>query len=115
MAGSVTRVNDHRQMAEFLDHRNGGYIQREANTIFKCSDSSLTQDDLAISFCQHVISRCEPLGNSARETSFDDDRSLALSDLGEQREILHVAGPYLEDVGVFGYQADIVGIHHLCN
>src|SRR4030043_1593264 len=82
------------------------------SAVLESPDPPLAQDNLAIPLSQQVIGCSEPLGHSTRESSLEDNRALALADLGEQREVLHISSTDLKDIGIFGYQADVMWIEN---
>src|SRR6266511_1758887 len=53
----------------------------------------------------------EPLLDRRRHAALEEDGLAGVADTLQQREILHVAGTDLEDVGVLGDEIDLVGLH----
>ena len=48
-----------------------------------------------------------------RQAALEQDRPPHASELGEQREVLHVARANLQHVGVLGDEVDLSRVHHL--
>jgi hypothetical protein len=57
-------INNYRQVAELLDYWNGRNIQRKPNTVLKCPDAPLTENNLVVTFRQQVVGSHQPLGES---------------------------------------------------
>ena len=95
-------------MTGFFNYRYGGNIQRKAYAILKCPDSTLTENDLVISLCQQVIGGGKPFGNSAGKPALQHHGMTALTHIGQQSIILHVARANLEYISVASHQLDIM-------
>ena len=55
VAGGVAGIDDHWQVAALLCDWYGADVQLESSAVLKSPDSSLTQDNLVVPFCQQVI------------------------------------------------------------
>ena len=59
-AGGVARIDDHGQMGQVLDHRNGRKVQGVTRIGFKGANPSLTKHNMVISFRKDIFCRHKP-------------------------------------------------------
>ena len=112
-AHAVARVDEDRQMREFLDDRNGRQIEGVAREGFKGADAAFAQDHVGVAARQDVLRREQPLLHRRGDATLEQDRLARASQFAEQRVVLHVARADLVDVGVLPDHFDLVGVHHL--
>ena len=60
-----------------------------------------------------VLGRHQQLRDRRRQAALEQHRTLHAAQLGEQREVLHVARADLQHVGVLGDEVDVARVHHL--
>ena len=63
------------------------------------ADAALAEDDLVVALREDVLGGEQPLLHRRRHAALEQDRLAQPADLGEQGEVLHVAGADLEHVG----------------
>ena len=98
--GRVARVDDHRQVAGQLHDRHGAHVERVAGGRLEGTDAALAEDHLAVALFDDVLGGHQPLFDRGRQAALEQHRLVGASDLGEELEVLHVAGADLHDVGV---------------
>ena len=109
----VRRVRDDRQMRLHLEPGDGGQIEGVARLRAEGPDPALAQHDLHVAPAHDVLRREEQVLQRGRHPALEQHRALQLSDLAQQREVLHVPRPDLQHVGVAGHQFRVAGIHDL--
>ena len=111
LAGSVARIHDDGQMAEPLHRGNYAEIQRVAGVIRKRPHATFTQNDVVVTFAHDVLGRHQELFQRGRHPAFEQHRLARLASAFQQREVLHVAGANLDDVGVLVHQRQGFVVH----
>src|SRR5688572_148574 len=111
--GAVARIRDDRQVAQLLDHRDGGDVERVPRCRLERADAALAEDDVVVAAGQDVFRRQQPLLDRRRDTALEQHRLALVTQFPQQGEVLHVAGADLEDVTVVGDQLDLAAVHHL--
>ena len=109
----VARVDDDRQVAEGLQHRHGGEVEREAVRRLERADPALAQHDVGVAALEHVLRRHQQLLDRARQAALEQHRDPRATDLGQQRVVLHVARADLDHVGDVGHRLDVADVHDL--
>src|SRR6267143_3220631 len=97
-AGGLRRIDDHRQVRELSHQGHGVEVERETRRGLEGPDAALAQDHVAVALRQDVLSRQQPLLDGRGHAALQQHRLARLSRLLEQRVVLHVASPQLEDV-----------------
>ncbi len=64
-------------------------------------------------FAQDVFRTHDQVADSRAVTTFQQNRQMTAADFFQEREILHIARPDLEAVGVFFDQGQIARVHDL--
>ena len=88
------------QVAQPLHDRDGGQVEGVADHRLEGADAALAEDDLEVLLGHDVLGGVQPLVDRAGHAALEHDRLLGAAGLLQQREVLHVAGADLEDVGV---------------
>ena len=106
-------VGDDRQVRQFFEHWNGINVKGVARGRFIGSDAAFADHDVHVAPGQNVFGAHQQFLDRAADAAFEKDRLSGLAQRLEQRVVLRVASPYLEDVGVFADEFDIVRTHDL--
>src|ERR1700674_5450665 len=106
LAGAVAWINHDGQVAETLDGRHNAEIERVASVIREGAHSALAQDYVVASLAHDVLGGHEKFFERRRDAALQEDRLAGASGELEQREILHVAGASLDDIGVLVDQVE---------
>src|SRR5919202_4850755 len=113
----VGGVHDHGQARQPLGDDDRREIQREACRALERTDAPLTQHHVVPTGGDHVLRRQKPLLDRRREPSLEDDAVVRAgyrrAHAFEEREVLHVAGAYLQNLRVLHNQLYVVGVHDL--
>ena len=113
LAGGVRRVHHDRQVRQVVEQRHRGQVQRVAGGRLEGPDAALAQDDLGVAGRGDVLGGHQPLLDRGAEAALEHHRPARAPAREQQREVLHVAGADLEDVGVLGDDVDLGRLHHL--
>ena len=113
LAGGVARIDDHRQVGQVVEQRDGGKVHRVARVRLERPDPALAQDDVRVPGADDVLGGHQELLDGRAVAAFEHDRSCDPAHLPEQRVVLHVPGPDLEDVRVLGDDVDLGRLHDL--
>ncbi len=111
-AGGVRGVGDDRQVRKFPDQGDSGDVKGVAQFGLEGADAAFTQHHVGISSRQQVFGRQQPLPDAGRRTALEKDRAFRDGHLPQQGEVLHVARPHLQHVGVLGNQLDVFRAQH---
>lgn len=87
-------------MREHLDQWNGADIHGVARDFLKCTNTALTEDNVAIAMGENVLGGQEPLFDGCRHPTLEYDWFLSTPDLIKQDIVLHIAGADLQNIGV---------------
>ena len=112
-ARGVARVEDHRQVAQAFYVRDDGQVRGVAGGGLEGAYAALAEDDAGVAAHHDVLGRGYPLLHGGREPALEDHGAPGAPDLLEEIEVLHVPGPYLEDVHVLGHEAYVLRAHDL--
>ena len=99
-------------MRDLLEQRDRGYIKGVAHRGFKGADAALAEDDVGVAVVEDELRGAEKIGDGGHHSALQQDWPPAAGRCFQQREVLHVAGADLQDVGVLGHQRDIGLAHH---
>ena len=99
-SGGVAGVDDDRQVALPLDIGHDRQVEGIAGRIFKCANSALAKDDLAVALGKGILGRHEQVFHGRAHAALQENRDPGAAALLEQVEVLHVAGADLEDIGI---------------
>ena len=108
----MTRIDDDRQVRLALEHRNRRHVHRVAGGGFVRADATFAQHHVAIALRHDVFGGHQQFGDGSRQPALEQHRTLHFADFGEQREVLHVARPDLQHVGVRRHEFHLPGVHH---
>ncbi len=106
-------VGDDGQVAQFLEHGNGVDVEGVARGGLVGADTALADHDVHVAAGEDVFGAHEQFLDGAADAALEEDRFFLLAQRLEQRVVLRVARPHLEDVGVLADQRDVLGAHHL--
>ena len=101
LAGAVRRVDEDREMAAFLDGGNDGEIQGIAGEVREGADAAFAEHDVVVAFGEDIFRGHEKFVEGSGHAALEENRLFGASGTFEKREVLHVAGADLDDVGVF--------------
>src|SRR6266403_1922392 len=100
LAGAVAGINDDGQMAETLDGRHDAEIECVAGVIGESPHSALAENYVVVALAHDVLGGHEKFFERCRDAALQEDGLAGASGALEQREVLHVAGATLADIGV---------------
>ena len=89
-------------MGRWLSALNGGddaEVEGVAGVVGEGAHAALAEDDLVVAFAHDVFSGHEELFEGSAESALEEDGLAQAAGVLEQREILHVAGADLNDIG----------------
>ena len=115
LAGSVARVNDHREMGEALDDRDRGNVKRVPGVVLERLDPTLAHHHLHVAAVEDVLGSHDPLLHRHTRASLQHDRRPRASYLAQERIVLAVPCADLQDVGVPHNRVKRARFHHLGN
>ena len=96
-----------------LEDGHGREVEGEPGGRLERPDAPLAQDHVAVAHAQDVLGGAEPLVDRAAEAALQQHRHAGAPDLGQQREVLRVAGTDLQDVDVLGHVRDVARVDDL--
>ena len=114
-AACMGRVNDNRQMAHALEHRNGGNIQRVAGVLLVGADAALAEDNVLVAARHDVLSAHQEFLHGVCEAALEQDGLAGLTEFFQQLEVLHIACADLETVALVHEDVDVRRIGDLGN
>src|SRR6266446_8452 len=100
LAGAVAGINDDGQVAKALDGRHDAEIECVAGVIGESPHSALAENYVVVALAHDVLGGHEKFFERCRDAALQEDGLAGASGALEQREVLHVAGANLDDVGV---------------
>ena len=112
-AGRVAGVDDHGQMTGDLDHGHGADVEGVARGRLKGPDAALTEDDVAKALFHHVLGGHQELFDRRRGAALEQHRPAEPAQFGQKQEVLGVARPDLEHVGVRAHDVQVARVHDL--
>jgi len=112
-SGSVTGIDNDRQVAQGLHQRDHRQIEGVAGGGFKCADPALAQNNLVVALGHNVLGRRQKLLYGCAQPALEQHRKSQSSDFLEQIEILHVAGTDLEHIDMTAGHLKLLDTHHL--
>ena len=110
-AGTVRRVNHHRQVALVVQVGDRRQWQRKPRVVFVRADSSFAEHHVGIAPVENILGGQEKLFDCGAACRASGARLARIADGLEQLIVLHIAGANLEHVGVFGDDRDMLGSH----
>ena len=111
--GRVRGIHHDRQVRQPLENGNGREIQGVARRGLERADAALAQDDLMVTPIEYVFGGAQEFLDGRHHAALDEHRAVAAPHLGQQAEILHVAGADLQDVGMARHDFDIRRGEHI--
>ncbi len=99
-ARRVAGVYDDGKMGQALEKRNRRKVQGISRCRFKCSDSSLAEDDVAVAPCHDVFCTHEEFLKGAGKASLEKNGLFQGSQFFQKFEVLHVSSTNLNDIHV---------------
>ena len=100
LAARMRRINDHRQMGFFFQHRNRCHVEHVAVISFESADTAFAENNIMVSSRRDIFRRHQPFGNGCRHTALQNHRLVDAPDFLEQVEILHVTRADLDHVHI---------------
>ena len=111
LAGAVAGIDDDGQMAQALHGGHDAEIERVAGVIGEGAHAALAQDDVVVALAHDVLGGHQKFFQRGGDAALQQDGLAGASGALEQREILHVAGADLDDIGVLVDQVERFVIH----
>jgi hypothetical protein len=111
--GGMARVEKDRQVSLGFEHRHSVDVGRVAGRGLKSPNPALTEHDAPVAVRDDVFGSHQQVFDGGGHAAFEQDGALGFADGVQQVEVLHVARPDLEHVGVFGDQFDLLRGHDL--
>src|SRR5215212_3424541 len=111
-ATCVAWIDDDREMAFTLYHRNCRDVESVSCRSLESPDAPLTYNDLIVPMRHDVLRGHEQLGYRCRESALEENGPLHVSELREQSKVLHVARANLEHVRMLGDEIHMPRIQH---
>ena len=87
-------------MAQLVQHRHGGQVERVAGIGLEGTDAALTEDDTCIAAGHDILRAHQKLLQCAGKAALEEDRLVEPSKLRQKVEVLHIARADLNDVHV---------------
>ena len=87
-------------MRFLLDRGDGAEVERVARVGLEGADAAFAEENVGIAVRQDVLGRQQPFLDLHAEAALEQDRLAAAGRLGDEGEILRIAGADLEDVGM---------------
>src|SRR5271157_1995623 len=109
----VAGIHEDRQVAEPLDDGHGCDVQRVAGLGLECPDAPLAQNDVGVAPLHDVFRREKELFDRSHHAPLQKHWPARLPDCPQEREVLHVARPHLEDARVAPHEVHVVLRHDL--
>ena len=106
-AACMGRVNDDRQMAHALEHRNGGNIECVAGVLLVGADAALAEDNVFVAARHDVLSAHQEFLHGVCEAALEQDGLAGLTEFFQQLEVLHIACADLETVALVHEDVDV--------
>jgi len=100
-AGAVTGVDEDGQVAAFFNGGDDRQIESVAGMVGECAHAAFAEHHVVIAFAQDVFGGHQELVEGGGHAALEEDGFFGAAGALEQREILHVAGADLDNVGVF--------------
>ena len=101
LAGAVGRIDENGEVAAFFHGGDDGEIESVAGKIGEGADAAFAEHDVIVAFGEDVFGGHEEFVESGGHAALEENGGLGAASAFEEREILHVAGADLNDVGVF--------------
>src|SRR5579872_3548790 len=101
LAGAVAGIDQNRQMAQPLHRGHNAQVERVTRVIGERADSAFAERDVVVAFAEDVLGCHQKFFESGGHAALEENRLAGASGAFQQREILHVAGADLDDVGIF--------------
>lgn len=96
----MARVDDDRQVRQFLEHGHRREVERIARVVVKRADAALAEDDLLVAAGHDVLGAHEQLLERAGQAALEQDGLAQLAKLTQEVEVLHIARADLNDVHI---------------
>ena len=106
-AACMGRVNDDRQMAHALEHRNSGNIECVAGVLLVGADAALAEDNVLVAARHDVLGAHQEFLHGVCEAALEQDGLAGLTELLQQLEVLHIACADLETVALVHEDVDV--------
>ena len=100
LAGAVAGIDKDRKVAAFFDGRNNGEIECVAREVGEGADSAFAEHDVVVAFGEDIFGGHEEFVESGGHAALEENGSFGATGAFEEREVLHIAGADLDDVGV---------------
>src|SRR5271165_4002631 len=113
LAGTVAGIGDDRQVTQALHSGNHAEIERVARVIDERAHAALAQHHIVVALTHHVFGGHEKFFERRRNAPLQQYRLAGASGALKQREVLHVAGAELDNVGIFLNQLQRLMVHRL--
>ena len=96
-----------------LDRCNCTDVERVARVSLIGTDAALAENDIRIALVHDVLGGVQPLIDRCGKPALEHDRLPGTTDRLQQAEVLHVARPNLEKIGIRGNSIDRLDHRHL--
>src|SRR5438132_1686887 len=95
-------INDDGEMGQFMEQWHTGKIKHIACVGIEAANAAFTENDVGIARGYNVLGGQQPLVDGCCKPTLEHDGTSKTIATGSQqeREVLHVATAYLQDVGV---------------
>src|SRR5215471_10196058 len=107
----MARIRYNRQMGQFLDNRDGGYIQSVSKICFKGPDPALANNDLVITARHYVFGSKQRLLDRRCGPALQQDWLVDPPQLAQQVEVLHISSADLQDIDIPDEEWNLGGLH----
>ncbi len=101
LAGAVAGIDENGEVAALFDGGNDREVEGIAGKIGEGANAAFAEHDVVIAFGEDVFGGHEKFVEGGRHAAFEQDGFFGAAGALEEREILHIAGADLDDVGVF--------------
>ena len=105
-------VDDHGQMAQLMQLRHGGEIQRVAGIVTEGADAALAEDHPLVSGSHDILRAHQQLPERVGKAALEQNRLVELAQLAQQIIVLHAAGTHLQHVHILK-KRELDGAHDL--
>jgi len=112
-AGAMRRIDHDREMGQRPQQRHRRQVEQVARLLVVGPDAAFAQHDLVVPRDVDVFGSHQPLFDRCRDAPFKQHRLARAAHLAQEPEVLHVAGPDLQHVGVALDQLDVAHVEHL--
>ncbi len=99
-AGAMAGIDEDGKMTALFDGGDDGEVERVAGKIGEGADATLAEHDVVVALGEDVFGGHEEFIESGGHAAFEENGKFGAAGAFEEREILHIAGADLDDIGV---------------